>query len=286
MRPLHKSSAVLISLFILAVVLVAPPATRGDEWNQLTRFTVNHPFEVPGMTLQPNTRYVIRLMDSPSNRRVVQLLNSDETKQLTMFMAIADERLEPAGKTVFTFIETQPGYPLPIKEWFYPGRLIGLEFVYPKDQALEIARRAKEPVLAAEAVDLHDLSAVRVEAISPLGEEIPPTATAENLPKAEIPPVEEAKPAPPVEEPPSPPVAEEQPAQPAQEEQPPAVVENKPPEVQQPVAPPPPPPAPAPAEEQPQRELPRTAGELPLIALIGALCLGAGLGLKVLSAKS
>src|SRR5881397_893499 len=95
MRPLHKSSAVLISLFILAVVLVALPATRGDEWNQLTRFTVNHPFEVPGMTLQPNTRYVIRLMDSPSNRRVVQLLNSDETKQLTMFMAIADERLEP-----------------------------------------------------------------------------------------------------------------------------------------------------------------------------------------------
>ena len=284
MRPLHKSSAVLISLFILAVVLVAPPATRGDEWNRMTRFTVNHPFEVPGMTLQPNTRYVIRLMDSPSNRNVVQVLNDDETKQLTMFMAISDERLEPADKTVFTFIETLPGYPLPIKEWFYPGRLIGLEFVYPKDQALEIARHAKEPVLAAEAVNLHDLSAVRVEAISPLGEEISPTATAANVPKAEVPPVEEAKPAPPVE-PSSPPVAEEQKAE--EPAQPPAVAENKPPEVQQPVAPPPAPaPAPAPTEEQPKRELPRTAGELPLIALIGALCLGAGLGLKVLSARS
>src|SRR5213593_5197013 len=168
MRPLHKSSAVLISLFILAVVLVAPPATRGDEWNQLTRFTVNHPFEVPGMTLQPNTRYVIRLMDSPSNRRVVQLLNSDETKQLTMFMAIADERLEPAGKTVFTFIETQPGFPLPIKEWFYPGRLRGLEFVYPKQQALEIAKHAREPVLAADNTNLHRLSSITVESIGPI----------------------------------------------------------------------------------------------------------------------
>jgi len=234
------------------------------------------------MTLQPNTRYVIRLMDSPSNRNVVQVLNADETRQLTMFMAISDERLEPADNTVFTFIETQSGYPLPIKEWFYPGRLIGLEFVYPKDQALEIARHAKEPVLAAEAVDLHDLSAVRIEAISPLGAEISPVATAESVPKAELPPVEEAKPAPPVELP-SPPVAEEQkPEQPAQPEQPPAVAENKPPEVQQPVAPPPAP-APAPSEEQPKRELPRTAGELPLLALIGALCLGAGLGLKVLN---
>ena len=225
------------------------------------------------MTLQPNTRYVIRLMDSPSNRNVVQVLNADETRQLTMFMAISDERLEPADNTVFTFIETQSGYPLPIKEWFYPGRLIGLEFVYPKDQALEIARHAKEPVLAAEAVDLHDLSAVRIEAISPLGAEISPVATAESVPKAELPPVEL----------PSPPVAEEQkPEQPAQPEQPPAVAENKPPEVQQPVAPPPAP-APAPSEEQPKRELPRTAGELPLLALIGALCLGAGLGLKVLN---
>jgi len=56
-------------------------------------------------------------------------------------------------------------------------------------------------------------------------------------------------------------------------------------EVQQPV-PPAPAPVPAPTEEQPKRELLRTAGELPLIALIGALCLGAGLGLRVLSARS
>src|SRR5436309_13486496 len=101
----------------LAVVFISPPATRADEWSQMTRFTVNHPFEVPGMTLQPNTRYVIRVTDSPSNRNVVQVLDDDETKLLTMFMAISGERLEPADKTVFTFIETQPGYPLPVKEW-------------------------------------------------------------------------------------------------------------------------------------------------------------------------
>src|SRR6266850_3348773 len=185
MRRLHKGSAVLTSCLILAVVFLAPSATHGDEWNLMTRFTVNHPFEVPGMTLQPNTRYVIRLYDSPSTRNVVQVLNDDETKLLTMFMAVSDQRLEPFDKTVFTFIETQPGYPLPVKEWFYPGRLNGLEFIYPKDQALEIARHAKEPILAAESVNLHDLAAIKVEAIGPIREApLPTTATAENVTKS------------------------------------------------------------------------------------------------------
>ena len=277
MRPIHKGSAVLIGCCVLAMILLAPPATHGDEWNLMTKFTVNHPFEVPGLTLQPNCRYTIRLHDSPSTRNLVQILNEDETKLLTQFLAIADQRLEPSSKTVFTFIETEPGYPLPMKEWFYPGRLNGLEFVYPKDQALEIARHAREPFLYAENVDLHHLSAIRVEAISPLGTEVPPAATAQNGPSEQ--PVEQAKPTP-APEPVPPPVAEEQPQLPSEA---PAIAESKPPEVQQPAAPPAPAQAPAPEE---RRELPKTAGELPLMALIGLLCLGGGIGLKVLSARS
>src|SRR6266850_25892 len=281
MRRLHKGSAVLTSCLILAVVFLAPSATHGDEWNLMTRFTVNHPFEVPGMTLQPNTRYVIRLYDSPSTRNVVQVLNDDETKLLTMFMAVSDQRLEPFDKTVFTFIETQPGYALPVKEWFYPGRLNGLEFIYPKNQALEIARHAKEPILAAEGVNLHDLASVRVEAISPLGAEVPPTATA-SVTKSELPPPEEAKPTP-APEPEQPAVEETQPEEPAA----PAIAENQPPELPEETAAaePAPEPAPAPTEEPSNSELPRTAGELPLIALIGGLSLCAGLGLRKASSK-
>src|SRR6185295_9845528 len=116
----NKTAAVIVSCFVVALVFLAPPLIHGDEWNLATRFVVNQPFEVPGMVLQPNTRYVIKLFDSPSERRVVQIYNGDETKQLTMFMAIADERQEVADHTVFAFIETDPGYPVPIKEWFYP----------------------------------------------------------------------------------------------------------------------------------------------------------------------
>jgi hypothetical protein len=37
------------------------------------------------------------------------------------------------------------------------------------------------------------------------------------------------------------------------------------------------------AQNETPNELPRTAGELPLIAMIGIACLGAGLGMRVLS---
>src|SRR5204862_1516427 len=135
--------------------------------------------------LQPNIRYTMRLLDSSGVRNVIQVLNADETKMLTQFIAINSERLEPVDKTTCTFIETEPGYPMPIKEWFYTGRNIGREFVYPKEQALEIARHAREPILAAGSGNLHDLASVSVEPSGPLGSEMTPTATAENVPKTQ-----------------------------------------------------------------------------------------------------
>jgi hypothetical protein len=276
---LNKGAAVGIGCLILALLFLAPPLTRGDEWNLTTRFTVNHPVEVPGMVLQENTPYVIRLMDSPSNRNIVQIYNDDQTQMLTMFMAISAQRTEPVDETTFTFIETNPGFPLPIKQWFYPGRSSGLEFIYPKDQAMEIARHAQEPVLAAEVGDLTHLNTITVESIGPIGTQPRAVESAANLPQPENTTVVEEKPSVAQTTPAEPSVEQEQQQQTEPENQ---VAENtQQPEVQQqnPVEEPA-----APATQEPQ-ELPRTAGELPFIGLVGLLCLGAGLGMKVLSAK-
>ena len=296
MRSLNTKAALIIGCLIVALAVLAPPLIRGDEWNLATKFEINHPFEVPGMVLQPNTRYTIKLLDSPSNRNVVQIYNEDQTQMLTMFMAISDERQEPTDRTQFTFIEMQPQAPLPIKEWFYPGRLTGLEFVYPKDQAMKIAAHAREAVLSAESNDLHDLASVKVESIGPLGERAAVTESAANITttetKSEETAVFEEKPttteehvtapevtenAPVVEQ--TPQVDQEQKVEIAQNTEPAAPVKSEP-EVQQEK------PSETPSATDESGELPRTAGELPLVALIGVLCLGAGLGLKVLSARS
>jgi hypothetical protein len=245
----------------LALVLLVPPVTHGDEWNLATRFSINQSFEVPGMVLQANTPYVIRLHDSPSTRNVVQIYNEEQTRMLTMFMAISAERLEPADKTVFTFIETQPGFPRPVKEWFYPGRLRGLEFIYPKEQADRIALHtigAKAPLTESASVTKSETTIITEEKPS-IPEEQP---VAENVPP----------------EPVQPAVDQEQQVEQQNLEESTQVAQNEPPAQPEEQAQ-------APAEPE-NRELPRTAGELPLMAFLGIVCLGAGLGLKVLSAKS
>ena len=272
-----KSVAVLVTGLMVALFLLAPPAGQASETDRLTHFMVNQSFEVPGKVLQPNTRYVMKLHDLFQNRNVVQVFTDDEKQMLTQFIAINSERLEPVNKTTFTFIETQPGYPKPIREWFYPGRNIGLEFVYPKEQALEIAKHALQPVLTTEtAINLHDLGSVMITAQEPIQGDFGTTATAQNTGPSvvqEEQKVEEQKQAeviPPAEEQTQ--IAQEQPVTPAPE-----------PEVQQPAAP-----ENAPvqtAENQPQ-ELPKTAGELPLVGLLGMICIGLGIGLKKVSARS
>src|SRR5262249_7430378 len=47
--------------------------------------------------------------------------------------------------------ERAAGAPPAIKSWFYPGNSIGEEFVYPRSQAMKIARANHEPVLATSA---------------------------------------------------------------------------------------------------------------------------------------
>jgi hypothetical protein len=270
-----KSVAVFIGGLMLVLVFFAQPAVQASETDRLTHFMVNQNFEVPGKVLQPNTRYVMKLHDLYQNRNVVQVFTDDEKQMLTQFLAINSERLEPVDKTTFTFIETQPGYPKPIREWFYPGRNIGLEFVYPKEQALEIARHAKEPVLTTEtAINLHHLGSVTVTAQEPITGDFGTTATAQNTVTG---PSEEAT----VQQP-----AVEQPHIAQNEEKAePEVERTKPiePEVAEPTAPPE---QTASAEPSKPEELPKTAGELPLVGVLGMLCLGLGLGLKKISVRS
>jgi len=264
MNALHKKAAISIGCLILTIAFFAPPSTQADEWNLSTRFAISHSFEVPGMVLQSDTPYVIRLLDSSSSRNVVQIYNGDRTQLLTMFIAINAERPEPTDKTEFTFLETRPEYPLPMKTWFYPGRLSGLEFVYPKNQAMEIARHSKESVLAAEG---------RIEPLNESASTVTKSETTTAI-SEEKPAVQENQPEPAVEQ-------QQEQNQIAQNENPADLKTNTDTntEVQQEKT------SETPAATEENQELPRTAGEIPLFAVVGILCLGAGLGLKVLSAK-
>ena len=142
MKTTRANVALLIGLGILSGFV---PRATADESNQKTIFTFSGPVAIPGQVLDAGT-YVFKLADSESDRDIVQVFNKDETHLYGTFLAIPDERLQPAGKTIITFDERPTGSPEAVKAWFYPGDNSGHEFVYPKPTAVRLAKANHTPV--------------------------------------------------------------------------------------------------------------------------------------------
>jgi hypothetical protein len=95
----------------------------------------------------PAGTYVFKILDSQTDRHIVQIFNADETQIYATILAIPNYRLKVTGKTVVTFRERPAGQPEALRAWFYPGENYGEEFVYPKAKAVELARETKQVVL-------------------------------------------------------------------------------------------------------------------------------------------
>src|SRR3954465_882897 len=171
--------------------LFAPTAVA-DEWNRKTEITFSGPVEIPGVHLKgwgvlPAGTYVFKILDSQSDRHIVQIFNQDETTIYATILAIPNYRLKATDKTVITFRERAAGEPEALRAWFYPGRNWGEEFVYPKAKAMELAKTTNVPVLftavdlplevaepikSADAPVVVELKRAPIMAIRPTGEEV------------------------------------------------------------------------------------------------------------------
>jgi len=163
------------------------PSVKADDWNQKTEITFSQPVETPGVHMQgwavlPAGTYVFKLLNSPSDRNIVQIFNQDETVVYATVLAIPNYRLRATGKTVMTFRETPPGQPNVLRAWFYPGKNFGAEFVYPKERAIELAKVTNAPVLYTPSEIPAEVTAIEpvavqlketpVLAVQPTGEDV------------------------------------------------------------------------------------------------------------------
>jgi hypothetical protein len=182
---MNKTRAKVMFLVGLGFLGWMIPRATADEWDQKTIFTFSGPVEVPGQVLQAGT-YVFKLANSQSDRDVVQVFNKGETHLYGTFLAIPDQRLRPAGKPIITFEESAAGSPEAVKGWFYPGDEYGHQFVYPKTQALalakanntpvasmpaELAPNTKKPVVTMKEPHVVAMSQAHLKAQKPTGEE-------------------------------------------------------------------------------------------------------------------
>lgn len=177
---------------LLFVGILSVPA-RADQWNKKTIVTINQPVEIPGKIL-PAGKYTFQLLDSLSNRNIVQIFNEDGTELITTILAIPNYRLEPTGETVLNFHEKPVGEPIALKAWFYPGDQFGQEFVYPKKEAIRLAEVEQEPVPAI-ATEGADLKTVPLVAETPEKKELPVERVFQTTPMvAQVTPVPSEKP--------------------------------------------------------------------------------------------
>lgn len=161
-----------VSLLAFALVTIgAQPA------NKKTMITLSQPVEIPGRVLPAGT-YTFQLADSMTDRHIVQIFNADASKMIATVMAIPNYRLTPTDKTVISFGETPMGTPEPIRAWFYPGNIVGQEFVYPKARAAQLAKATKitVPAVTVDMTDADAMKSASIVAITPDEQELPVTA--------------------------------------------------------------------------------------------------------------
>jgi hypothetical protein len=117
---------------LAAVVLslvggVFAPAAKADEWNKKTTITIDQPIKVQD-TVLPAGSYVIKLLDLPSERHIVQIFNAEENHLITTILAVPVLNSRAPDDSEFNFYEFEPGQPAPLHTWFYPGDSTGFEF--------------------------------------------------------------------------------------------------------------------------------------------------------------
>jgi len=197
------------TVFCLALMgAIFSPVAQADAWNRKTVMTFSGPVEIPGVHLKgwgvlPAGTYVFKIMDSTSNRHIVQIFNEQETQVYATILAIPNYRLRTTDKTVVTFRERPAGQPQAIRAWFYPGRNWGEEFVYSRAQAVELAKvtntpvlyttedlplEVEKPMLRVDEPEVAQLRTVPVKAIQPTGEDVEIIAVVTPPPAAELEP--------------------------------------------------------------------------------------------------
>ncbi|HEY6268337.1 MAG TPA: hypothetical protein VIX11_08580 [Candidatus Acidoferrum sp.] len=140
---MRNVKAILGLLAVMMLGAIVLPSARADEWNKKTVVTFSQAVEVPGQILPAGT-YTFQLLDSPSDRHIVQIFNADGTHLIATILAINDYRLQSTGDTVMKFSERAGDAPEALRAWFYPGNRFGQEFVYPKARAIQLALTTKE----------------------------------------------------------------------------------------------------------------------------------------------
>jgi len=184
-----KAAFCLIAISMFGATVLS--SARADTWDKKTVVTFSQAVEVPGKVLPAGT-YTFQLLDSPSDRHIVQIFTADGSHIIATILAINNYRLEPTGDTVMKFSERPGDSPDALRAWFYPGDNFGQEFVYPKVRAIQLAQTTKVivPAVAIDTFDDDAIKTVPIVAVTPDEKEVEVATVIQTTPPAVAPAAE------------------------------------------------------------------------------------------------
>ena len=95
----------------------ASAAAQSMPSDKTTFVTFSGPVSIPGMTLPAGT-YTFRIMDSLTDRHIVQIFDKSQMKLMTTLLAVPAQRNEPTGDAIITFKETPSDRPPAVHYWY------------------------------------------------------------------------------------------------------------------------------------------------------------------------
>lgn len=132
-------------------------------------FTFSEPVVVPNQTL-PAGKYLFRVITD--SRNVVQIYSGDRAKLLGTAMSVGVMRADQPERPEIRLIESS-ATPA-VGTWWYPEMREGWEFVYPREQAMQLAKTAKDSILTtAESVKLEEANPSELVRLEPTGQQEP-----------------------------------------------------------------------------------------------------------------
>ena len=118
----------------------------GATWSS-SKFTATEPANIPGLTLKPGT-YSIHVVDHLSERYVVRVDGAQRGVHYS-FLALENPDIPKPAKPGLVNWDNAAGGKQYLRGWLFPGASSVLEFVYPKAEAVAIAKsnQAKVPAI-------------------------------------------------------------------------------------------------------------------------------------------
>ena len=135
---------------VLALGFFFEIMAHAEDTTQEIAITFNAPVQIPGHVLAAGT-YLFEPQES--DETVVQIFNADRTRLYATLQTLAAERSITDEDLVITVAAPDSSNPNFLVKWFYPGSLVGHEFVYSGEQQQQIAEATSRTSISTELPD-------------------------------------------------------------------------------------------------------------------------------------